>query len=77
MLIAFCLLGWSGHKSFFVMLLQYTHLFLGVVLFVRVWKNFLQRPIELGHCGLDALPFVLSVEFLVESDHEDCLLDHL
>ena len=55
LLIAFCLLGWSGHWSFFVMLLQYTYLFLGVVLFVRVWRDFLQRPIELGRCGLDVL----------------------
>jgi hypothetical protein len=52
-----CLLSFGLVRSwiFFVMLLQHTLLFLGVVLFVRVWRDFLQRPIELGRCGLNVL----------------------
>ena len=39
----------------FVVLLQYTLLFLELVLFVRVWRDILQRPIELERCGPDVL----------------------
>ena len=80
-----CLLSFGLVRSwiFLVVLLQHTLLFLGVVLFVRVWRDFLQRSIELGHCGLDVLcggprpsTFFLSVKFFVRSNHQDWLLDH-
>ena len=48
-----CLLSFGLVRSwiFFshvAMLLEHNHLFLGVVLFVRVWRDFLKRPIALG-----------------------------
>ena len=48
---------WVGQimDLFCCVMLQHTLLFLGVVLFVMVWRDFLQRPIELGRCGLDVL----------------------
>ena len=52
-----CLLSFGLVRSwiFFVVFLQHTLLFFGLVLFFRVWRYFLQRPIELGRCGLDVL----------------------
>ena len=44
---AYCLLSFGLVRSWIF--------FFVVLLFVRVWRVFLQRPIEFGSCGLDAL----------------------